>query len=83
MKWKKTSNKWKKTSRVVIFADKTTNAYAVEKDAYNKLLREYITKDYKKADPVLLENINEEAKDITNNLNLSGRVQQYSKNVDL
>ena len=62
-----------------MFADKTTNAYAVEKDAYNKLLREYITKDYKKADPVLLKNINEEARDITNNLKLSGRVQQYSE----
>ena len=43
--------KMKKTSRVVVFADKTTNAYAVEKDAYNKLLREYITKDYKKSRP--------------------------------
>ena len=35
--------------KIILFADKSTNLYKIEKDDYIKLLRENVTKTYKKA----------------------------------
>ena len=68
-----------KSNKVVVFADKTTNAYQVDKDEYCKLKRENISKNYKKAKPCVMNGINREAKDIVNDLNLSGKVMRYAE----
>ena len=70
----------KKSNKLIVFADKTNNAYKVDKDDYNKLLRENITKTYKRAPSNVLDDINEEAECIANNLNLCGKVQKYTSN---
>ena len=50
-----------KSNKVVVFADKTTNAYQVDKDEYCKSKRENISKNYKKAKPSIMKDINKEA----------------------
>ena len=49
---------------MLIPADKTRNLYLREKDQYDKLLRENITKHYKSTDVHLYNDINTEAKTI-------------------
>ena len=59
------------SKNVLVFADKTRNVYEMGKDQYEKLLRENITKTYRKADDSTEENIGHELKDITNKLEVS------------
>ena len=68
-----------KSNKIVVFADKTTNAYQVDKDEYCKLKRENISKNYKKAKPYIMKDVNKEANAIVNDLNLSGKVQRYAE----
>ena len=42
----------KSSEKLLIGADKTTNFYKVKPELYEKLLKENITKEYKKAKPV-------------------------------
>ena len=49
---------------MLIPADKTRNLYLREKDQYDKLLRENMTKHYKSTDVHLYNDINTEAKTI-------------------
>lgn len=42
-------NKIKKPSKVLIPADKTTNYYTMTPDSYDKLIKENVTKTYKKS----------------------------------
>ena len=37
-----------KCGKIIVFADKSTNIYKMEKEKYKKLLHENVTKDYKK-----------------------------------
>lgn len=46
------------SKKVLVFADKTRNVYELDKNQYDKLLRENITKTYKKADGPIEEEIN-------------------------
>ena len=62
-----------------MFADKTRNVYEMGKDQYEKLLRENITKTYRKADDSTEENIGHELKDITNKLEVSDRVEKIAQ----
>ena len=64
-KLKNDINELKESNRVLVSADKSTNFYSVSKDEYNKLLTEYITKTYKKANDGTVEKLNREAKEIT------------------
>ncbi|CAB4011259.1 Hypothetical predicted protein, partial [Paramuricea clavata] len=53
-------NKIKSSEKVVAFADKTRNLYEMEKDQYEKLLRENITKCYKKTEDSPVKEIAQE-----------------------
>ena len=52
------------TNQVIVFADKTTNLYKMDVDNYHKLLRENITKKYKKAPANATDEINQDAKSV-------------------
>ena len=65
----------KKSDKVLLPADKTSNLYEIDKKDYNKLLINNITSTYKIADEDLEDKINKEAKKITDNLDISQRVE--------
>ena len=69
----------KKSDRLLIAADKTTNFYKVGLDQHNKLLQDNITKDYKKATPSLEKDINKEDKKIATGLKLDDRIDTTAK----
>ena len=65
----------KKSSDLLVFADKTSNIYKMCTGDYNKLLKDNITKTYKHAPPKLEKSINLEAKHIATNLKLDDRIE--------
>ena len=65
----------KKSPDVFVFADKTSNIYKMTPQEHNKLLKENVTKTYKKAPPKLETSINLAAKCIATNLDLSDRIE--------
>ena len=69
-----------KSDHLLISADKTTNFYKVTPEQHNKLLKENITKDYKKAPTNLEGDINRGDKYIAENLELSDRIDTMAKN---
>ena len=69
----------KRSNDVLVFADKTTNIYPVPKNTYKKLLKENITKDYKKTANPICNTINEEAADLSVSLNLEDKMECYAK----
>ena len=64
----------KSSPNVFIFADKTSNIYKAAPREYNKLLKDNITKSYKKSTDCLQKAINMEANNITKNIQLSDRI---------
>ena len=79
---KKLSNNLRNISEspsVFVSADKTTNFYYVSKNNYNKLLREHITQDYKKADAGAARKLNIEAKKIAEDVQLEKRIQKMAE----
>ena len=62
------------SKNIIAFADKTNNFYELEPDRYKKLLLENITKDYKKADNKTIEEINDEAQQIIDDMKISGKI---------
>ena len=69
----------KSSEKVLVFADKTTNIYPVSKNDYRKLLRESVTKDYKKTKSPMYDEINEAAVDIAYRLNLEDKIECFAK----
>lgn len=69
----------KSSSNVFIPADKTRNMYEMNAQTYNKLLNENITKTYKLADPNTTNEINNELKDITDELKISNRIEPMAQ----
>ena len=67
------------SKKVLVFADKTRNLYEMDKGQYEKMLRENITKTYRKADDKTEENINHELKHITDKLEVSDRVEKMAQ----
>ena len=59
-------------------ADKTNNIYKIENQPYQKVLHDRITKNYKKADEGLKENIDATSHTITSKLQLEERIERYS-----
>ena len=53
---KKDIKKITSSDKLFTFSDKSTNIYEIDKIAYNKLLKENITAEYKKSDPGIIEN---------------------------
>ena len=58
-----------------IFADKTNNIYEMPTEYHEKLLKNNITKSYRKAPPKLANSVNLEAKQIARNLKLADRIE--------
>ena len=68
----------KKSSNIIISADKTSNMYEMGKESYEKLLKENVTKVYKKVDDTTVNKINKKAKDIASGMSLDKKVQCYA-----
>ena len=79
-KMKNDINKIKSSLNVFIPADKTTNMYELTPKKYKKLLRNNVTKTYRKAIPLLEKAISLEAKEIARNINLDDRIECIAKN---
>ena len=71
--------KIKNSHEMIIPADKTRNLYLLQKDQYNKLLRDNITKHYKPASDRAYNSINAEAKSIAQKLDLDDRTEILAK----
>ena len=73
-------NKIKSSLNVFISADKTTNMYELTPKQYKKLLRNNVTKTYRKAPPRLEKATNLEAKEIAQNISLDNGIACIAKN---
>ena len=69
----------KKSDKLLVAADKTTNFYRVDAKQYDKLLKSNITKDYKKAEPHTENDINRQDKEIAVELELDDRINTVAK----
>ena len=67
------------SKNVFVFADKTKNIYETSPKNYTKLLTENITKSNKICDSNVLDDINEELRDISNHLSISNRINIMAK----
>ena len=68
-------NKVKTSPNVFVFADKTKNVYETTPENYNKIVKDNVTKTYKLIDNDVIEEINFELSQITNNLSVSDRIE--------
>ena len=73
-------NKIKSSLNVFVPADKTTNMNELTPKEYKKLLRNNVTKTYRKAPTRLEKAINLEAKEIAKNINLDNCIECIAKN---
>ena len=62
-----------------VFADKTKNVYRMPTSEHNKLLKENVTKAYKKAPEKLQKSINLEVKSMATKLKLSDRIEKLAE----
>ena len=62
-----------------IFPDKTSNIYEIPAEHHEKLLKNNITKTYRKAPPKLASSINLEATRIAKNMKFADRIEQFEK----
>ena len=69
----------KNSRNIYVFADKTNNVYKMSTSKYNELLKENVTKTYKKAPEKLQKSIHLEAKTITTNLKLSDGMEKLAE----
>ena len=72
-------NDIKNSDKVLLGADKTTNFYKIKPEAYEKLLTENITKEYKKAKPDTIQNLDKEDKIIADKLEIANRMYKLTK----
>ena len=63
---------------LLVFADKTANLYEMNKDQYNKLLHDNVTKSYQKSDPNIKNQIDIGSKKIAESLNLEKKMESYA-----
>ena len=70
-------NQIRKCNKVIMFADKSSNLYKIEKEQYDKLLHENVTKEYKKAPDTMIKDINDEAQDIIYMHKIKGKIPKY------
>ena len=69
----------KESNRIFVFANKSRNIYEVEQEEYKKLLKENITKSYKKSNLTKLYNINKNAEKSTGKLPISNRIEKMQE----
>ena len=65
----------KNSQNLYVFADKTTNIYKMEKEDYGKLLKDNISKSYKKSSCDVKKDIDKEASEIAKQLKLDEKMQ--------
>ena len=70
--------KIRKSGKVAVPADKTTNLYLLNRSEYEKLLRDNVTKTYKKAEPDREKDINKTSAKLAHTLEIDDRVQQFT-----
>ena len=64
---------------IYVFADKTKNVYRMPTSEHNELLKENVTKAYKKAPEKLQKSINLEVKSMATKLKLSDRIEKLAE----
>ena len=72
---KRDVNKIQSSTKIFVPADKTRNYYELDKDHHDKLLRENITKNYRKANADSANQVNQELKKITTKHDISEKVE--------
>ena len=69
----------KRDSKIFVSADKSRNIYKMDKETYEKLLHENITKTYKKTGKKRVRAINVDAKKIATHLELEDRIEKMQE----
>ena len=69
----------KNSRNIHVFADKINSIYRMSTSEHNKLLKENVTKTYKKTLEKLQKSINLEAKSIATKLKLSDRIEKLAE----
>ena len=70
----------KSDKRLFVSADKSRNIYKIAKEDYNKLIKENITKTYKKSHQNKLNNINKDTKKLVTKLEIADRIEKMQEN---
>ena len=70
----------KKSEKVIVPADKTSNYYEIDKADYKKLVRDSVTAKYTIDNTNIEDRINQEAKEIAKKLDLADRVEVIANN---
>jgi len=73
-------NKIKKPNTLLIPADKTTNFYTMNPSSYDKLVKENVTKTYKKSNDKLVGELNAKSAKIAERLKLDDRIEKLATN---
>ena len=73
--------KFTQSNTIFVEAHKTSKIYEIDKSSYKKRLRDNVTANYEKTNIETLNSINLEAKEITDKLNISDRVEPRSLTV--
>ena len=79
LKLNKDVEKIKKSEKIFVFGDKSTNLYMIKKDDYEKTLNDNITKTYKKANHSIITKIDKDAQKIAKTINMDHKIQQFGK----
>ena len=72
-------NKIKKPNTLLIPADKTTNFYAMNPSSYDKLVKENVTKTYKKSNDKLVGELDAKSAKIAERLKLHDRIEKLAR----
>ena len=75
---KEDSQKINSSNKLIVSADKTTNLYKVDKEKYEELLVNNITKCHKKTNNDAIKEINKEAKKIAEKLKIDDKMKCYN-----
>ena len=76
---KKDLKKITTSDKLFIFSDKSTNIYKIDKDSYNKLLKENITSEYKKSNPNTINKLNDETFQFIKKYNVKGKIKKIEQ----
>ena len=77
---KKDIQEVRQSNQLFVSADKSRNIYEMNKEDYEKVMHENITKTYKKTNESKIKTINKSAKKIANRLDLEGRIEKVKEN---
>ena len=77
---KKDIQQIRQRNQLFVSADKSRNIYKMNKEDYEKLMHENITKTYKKTNESKIKTINKSAKKIANRLDLEDRIEKLQEN---